>query len=98
VRGIHRRVELPAPLWPDTGGSEGIGRMSDQADHQEEHVPIKRGEPVWKEAMERIAERNEQARKAGKQRREASQRQRDEARRVADQRRMAGLLARRRTP
>jgi hypothetical protein len=74
------------------GGQEK--RVSDQPDGGSS----KRGEAAWKEARERVAERNEQARKAGKQRREASQRQRDEARRVADQRRMAGLLARRRTP
>jgi hypothetical protein len=64
--------------------------VSDQADG-----PVsKRGEAAWKEAKERVAERNEQARKAGKQRREASERQRDEARRVAEHRRMAQVLAR----
>jgi hypothetical protein len=67
--------------------------MSDQADHQEEHVPIKRGEPVWKEAMERIAERNEQARKAGKQDREAYERRMAEKRQNAERREMAEARA-----
>ena len=64
--------------------------MSDQTDGG----PSKRGEAAWKEAKERVAERNVQARKAAKQRREASDRQRDEARRVAEQKRMAQVLAR----
>ena len=64
--------------------------MSDQADG-----PVsKRGEAAWKEARERVAERNEQARKAGRQRREASDRQKLEARRAAEQKRMAQVLAR----
>jgi hypothetical protein len=67
--------------------------MSDQTDHQQEPVPVKRGEPAWKEATERIAKRNEQARKAGKQHREAYERQRAEKRQNAERREMAEALA-----
>jgi hypothetical protein len=67
--------------------------MSDQAEHQEEQVPIKRGEATWKEAKERVAARNEQARKAGKQSREAYERRRAEARRSAERQEMAEALA-----
>jgi hypothetical protein len=66
--------------------------MSDQADHQVEQGPSKRGEAAWKEAKERIAERNEKARKEGKQRREAYERQQAEARRTVERRQMAELL------
>jgi hypothetical protein len=66
--------------------------MSDQADHQEEQGPSKRGEAAWKEAKERIAERNDKARKEGKQRREAYERQQAEARRTVERRQMAELL------
>jgi len=64
--------------------------MSDQGDHEDGRPVSKRGEAAWKEAKERVAERNEQARKAGKQ--QAYERQRDEARRAADLRRRADLL------
>jgi hypothetical protein len=64
--------------------------MSDQ----EEQSTDKRGEAAWKEARERVDQRNAQARKVGKQQREAYERQRDEARRVAELRRMAELRER----
>jgi hypothetical protein len=68
--------------------------MTDQAD-QQENTATARGEFAWREAMERVAERNERARKAGKQRREAYERQRSEARHAAERRRMAEVFAER---
>jgi hypothetical protein len=56
-------------------------------------VPVKRGEPAWKEATERIAKRNEQAHKAGKHHRDAYERQRAEKRQNAERRDMAEALA-----
>jgi hypothetical protein len=56
-----------------------------------------RGEQAWKEARERIASRNAEARKAGKREREAYERSRENARHAAEARRDAELL-RRRTP
>jgi hypothetical protein len=66
--------------------------MSDPVDHQEEKPSGKRGEAAWKEAKERVAERNAKARKAGKQQREAYERTQAEARRKAESRQMAELL------
>ena len=56
-----------------------------------------RGEQAWKEARERIASRNAEARKAGKRQREAYELGRESARQAAAARRHAELL-RRRTP
>lgn len=56
-----------------------------------------RGEAAWKEARERVASRNADARKRGKQRRETYERSRAEARSAAETKRQAKLL-RRRTP
>ena len=55
----------------------------------------KRGEAAWKEAKDRVAERNAEARKAGKKRREAYESERTAARRAAEQRRMANVLRKR---
>jgi hypothetical protein len=67
--------------------------VSDTTDGQtEERKSGKRGEAAWKEDRERIAARNDEARKAGKQRREDYERQRQEARNAADLRRRAALL------
>ena len=44
--------------------------MSDQAEAGQEK-PAKRGEAAWKAAKDGVAERNDQARKAGKQERQA---------------------------
>jgi hypothetical protein len=52
-----------------------------------------RGEAAWREAQDRVAQRNAQARKAGKQRREALERNRVEHRRALEDAEMAGLLA-----
>jgi hypothetical protein len=57
-----------------------------------------RGESAWKEARERVASRNEQARKSGKQERETYERERADARRALEARRHASLVGRRRTP
>ena len=66
--------------------------MSDQAGEGS----AKRGEAAWKAARERVAERNDQARKAGKQRRQAYERQKADARRAAERRQTEQVLARRR--
>jgi hypothetical protein len=66
--------------------------MNAESQPQEAQPPAKRGEAAWKEAKERVAERNMKARKAGKQRREAEERRQAEARQAAEQRRMAALL------
>lgn len=72
--------------------------MSDQAENPEERPSGKRGEAAWREARERVDERNARARKAGKERREAYERQRDEARRAAERRQMAAAMRRHDTP
>ncbi len=56
-----------------------------------------RGEAAWKEARDRVASRNAEARKQGKQRRESYERSREVARREAAAKQHAQLL-RRRTP
>jgi hypothetical protein len=66
--------------------------MSDQTEAEGNQKPSKRGEAAWKEAKERVAERNAKARKAGKQQREAYEREQAEARRRAESRQMAELL------
>jgi hypothetical protein len=57
-----------------------------------------RGDSAWKEARERVASRNEAARKSGKQERETYERGRASVRQAAERRRHALLLDRRRTP
>ena len=54
-----------------------------------------RGESAWKEARERVASRNAEARKAGKVEREAYERERENARKAADAKSHAELLNRR---
>jgi hypothetical protein len=54
-----------------------------------------RGEQAWKEARERVASRNAEARKTGKRDREAYERGRESARQAAAARRHAQLLRRR---
>jgi hypothetical protein len=67
--------------------------MSETEDAQQtDRTSGKRGEAAWKEDRERIAARNDEARKAGKQRREDYERRRAEARQAADVRRRAALL------
>jgi hypothetical protein len=65
--------------------------VSDQAQNGEAAVS-KRGEAAWKEEKDRIAERNDAARKVGKQRREAKDRLAAEARRAAQRREMAEAI------
>lgn len=52
-----------------------------------------RGEAAWKEEKERIAARNDQARKAGKRRRETYEREREDVRRRAELRRREAARA-----
>jgi hypothetical protein len=56
-----------------------------------------RGEQGWKDAMERVASRNAEARRAGKAKREAYERSREDMRRAAAARRHEQMM-RRRTP
>jgi hypothetical protein len=56
-----------------------------------------RGEAAWKEARDRVASRNADARKDGKQRRDSYERSREDARRAAAAKQQAELL-KRRTP
>jgi hypothetical protein len=53
------------------------------------------GERAWKEATDRVASRNADARKAGRLEREEYERERDEVRRSAAAKRDAKLLKRR---
>jgi hypothetical protein len=66
--------------------------MSDQAEPANRWSSA-RGEAAWKEETERVAARNQAARKAGKERREAYERQRDAARRDAERQRHLDLMA-----
>jgi hypothetical protein len=50
-----------------------------------------RGEQAWKEALERVASRNAEARRTGKRERETYERDREDARQAAAVRRQAGL-------
>ena len=62
---------------------------------QNEEKPVsKRGEAAWKEARDRIAERNEQVSKAGRKQREDYERARIEDRVEADMRRRSEQLKR----
>jgi hypothetical protein len=68
-----------------------MDRVSDQT-NQESAQSSARGEAAWKETMERVAVRNQAARKAGKERRAAYERQRQEARSAAERKRHSTLL------
>jgi hypothetical protein len=68
--------------------------VSEQNETPQEEPPKKRGEAAWKENMERIAERNDAARKVGRQRRDEYDQGRAQARNEADARRRAQLLDR----
>ncbi len=65
--------------------------MSDETDRPEDAPAKKRGEAAWKETKDRVAERNEKARKAGRQRREIYERARAMERRDAERKQMAQL-------
>ena len=58
---------------------------------EEPHKSSARGEAAWKEERERIAERNQAARKAGKAEREAYERKQTDTRRVHELKRQAKL-------
>jgi hypothetical protein len=68
--------------------------MSDPADGQEQPTG-RRGEAAWKEHMDRIAARNDKARKEGRARRDAAEREKDQARRDRDRRELAALIGKR---
>ena len=71
--------------------------MSDPAEEQQQPSG-KRGEAAWKEHRERIAARNDRARKEGRARREADEREKEQARRERERRQMAALIGKRGTP
>jgi hypothetical protein len=73
-------------------------QVSDPADQQDVQPSGKRGEAAWKEHRDRIAARNDQARKEGRARREAAEREKNEARRDRERRQMATLLAKQGRP
>lgn len=58
---------------------------------EEQHKSSARGEAAWKEERERIAARNQAARKAGKAEREAYERKQDDSRRARELQRRANL-------
>ena len=58
---------------------------------EEQHKSSARGEAAWKEERERIATRNQAARKAGKEEREAYERGQSDTRREREVRRQAKL-------
>jgi hypothetical protein len=71
--------------------------MSDPAEQREQPTG-RRGEAAWKANLERVAARNDRARKAGRARREADERQKDQARRDRERHQMAPLLGKRGKP
>lgn len=66
--------------------------MSDPTDQKKE-APRKRGEAAWKAERERIAARNDQARKEGRARRADYERGKDQARWALERRQMADLVS-----
>jgi hypothetical protein len=70
--------------------------MSDPAEQQQ--PSRKSGEAAWKAHLERIAARNDRARKEGRARREADEREKDQARRERELRQMAPLIGKRGKP
>jgi hypothetical protein len=72
-----------------------MGSVSDEAMGEDKRSSA-RGEAAWKEALERVAERNQAARKAGRQRRQAYEQQRADAHRAAETKRISNLITSRR--
>jgi hypothetical protein len=70
--------------------------MSDQP-HEQQNSSA-RGEGAWREATDRIAARNDAARKAGKKQRQDYEGKREAARRTAERRVEADLLAKHARP
>jgi hypothetical protein len=66
--------------------------MSDHTDPGQEPAPSRRAEAVWKASKERVAERNDQARKAAKEERKAHERRIQASRRDTELRERAELL------
>ena len=64
--------------------------MTDKAEHQDVKSSA-RGEAAWKEERERIADRNQAARKAGKEEREAYEKQRAASRRAHELKRESAI-------
>jgi hypothetical protein len=60
--------------------------MSDPTDQQKERPASARGEAAWKEARDRVARRNADARTAGKRRRQDYERRREGIRREVERR------------
>ena len=71
--------------------------MSDPAGQEEQ--PIRnRSEAAWKAHLERVAARNDRARKEGRARRQAEEREKDRARLEWERRQMAPLVGKRGRP
>ena len=66
--------------------------MSDEKQDQAAGTGSARGEAAWKEARERVADRNAKARKAGREQRETYEREKVDARRAAERRQLAELI------
>ena len=68
--------------------------MSDQKQNQDQTggTGSARGEAAWKEARERVADRNAKTRKAGRAERETYEREKAQARRASEARQMAEVL------
>jgi hypothetical protein len=66
--------------------------MSDSPDNQEQ-TPSLRGDAAWRDAKDRVAERNAAATKAGKAEREEFERAKEAQRQGAESREMARFLA-----
>jgi hypothetical protein len=94
VKTCHRRMSvLPASFGGQTalGASQESG-MSNETDPKPEPAGARRADTVWKASNERIAERNQEARKAAKQQRAAHELRQAERRREAELRERAELL------
>ena len=65
--------------------------MSDSVD-KSTPSPAERGQEAWKAAKARIADRNDEVRKAGKQSRDAYQREKEHRRVAGERREQAHLL------
>ena len=70
------------------GSSEDVA-VSDK--ENEDQGSSARGEAAWKEVRERIAERNQAARKVGKETRDAYERKQDAGRRAREMQRQSKL-------
>ena len=69
--------------------------MSEEQQSNEPARGSARGEAAWKEARERVAERNAKTRKAGREQRESYERDKAMARQATERRQLAELITER---